>query len=74
MGNIDKRNRFEEEIFSYKITKDKKVFIYSQGKQITILSGKASEKFISKIEVADHKEAQLIMATHMSFEHCGYSK
>lgn len=62
MGNIDKRNRLEEEIFSYKITKDKKVFIYWQRKQAAVLTGKMSEKFISKVQLADSKEAQLLMA------------
>jgi len=62
MNPIDKRNRFEEEVFSYKINKDNKVFIYWQGKQVMILVGKDSEKFLSRIQTADFKEAQLIMA------------
>lgn len=28
MGEIDKRNRLDEEYFSYKVSKDKKVFLY----------------------------------------------
>ncbi|MFD1206468.1 MULTISPECIES: hypothetical protein [Sporosarcina] len=62
MNRIDKRNRFDEEIFTYKLTKDKKVFIYYKGKLVTTLAGKASEKFLSKIQLADFKEAQLLMA------------
>jgi hypothetical protein len=62
MSNIDKRNKLDEEVFTYRITKDNKVFISWQGKQITILSGKVIEKFISKIQLASFKEAQLIMA------------
>lgn len=31
-NNIDKRNVLDEELFSYKITKDKKVMIYWFGK------------------------------------------
>lgn len=62
MSNIDKRNRFDEEVFSYKLKKDNKIFIYWQGKQVMILTGKASEKFLSRIQMADFKEAQLIMA------------
>lgn len=62
MGEIDKRNKLDEEYFSYKISKDKKVFLYWYNKQVKILVGKESEKFISKIENADSKEAQLIMA------------
>ena len=59
---IDRRNILEEEVFTYKITKDKKVFISWHGKQVTTLSGKKSEEFIDKIEDADFLEKQLIMA------------
>lgn len=62
MDNVDKRNKFEEEIFSYKISKDKKVFIFWNQKQVMILKGKESEKFLSKVTTADEREAQLIMA------------
>ncbi len=62
ISNIDKRNRLDEEIFTYKQTKDNKVFIYWMGKQVTILSGKHSEKFMERIANTDFKEAQLIMA------------
>lgn len=62
LDNIDKHNRLEEEPFSYKISKDNKVFIFWEGKQVKILKGKESEKFISKIANADEFELQLIMA------------
>ncbi|MCL2169455.1 MAG: hypothetical protein FWB74_05450 [Defluviitaleaceae bacterium] len=60
--NIDKRGILDDEIFSYRITKDKKVFISYEGKQVTTLSGKKADEFIRKIENAKVKEAQLIMA------------
>ena len=28
MGNVDKRNRLDEEVFTYSVTKDHKVFIH----------------------------------------------
>ncbi|MDR2183699.1 MAG: hypothetical protein LBE55_05950 [Clostridiales bacterium] len=59
---IDKRNILDEEIFTYRITKDKKVFISYEGKQVTALSGSKAGKFISDIAGANGKEAQLIMA------------
>jgi len=62
MSNIDKRGVLDEEIFSYRVNKDKKVFISYEGKQVTILSGKKAEMFIAKISEADGKEAQLVMA------------
>lgn len=63
MGNIDKRKRLEEEVFTYKITKNNLVFIDYNGKHVTTLKGKEAEKIIKKIEQAatDH-EVQLILA------------
>jgi hypothetical protein len=62
LGEVDKRNKLDEEFFSYRVSKDNKVFIYWHEKQVMILKGKDSEKFLSRIENADSKEAQLIMA------------
>jgi hypothetical protein len=62
VGEIDKRNKLDEEPFSYKVSKDNKVFIYWCGKQITIMKEKESDKFLSRVNNADSKEAQLIMA------------
>ena len=61
---VDKRGRLETEVFTYKITKDKKVFISCQGhsKPVAILKGRRAEDFIALIKNADGKEAQLIMA------------
>jgi hypothetical protein len=63
LGNVDKRNRLDEEIFTYEITKNRKVFISWKGRMVTTLSGKEAEKFITRIQsAATPKEAQLIMA------------
>jgi len=62
MNNIDKRNRLSEEVFTYKKMKDNKVFIYWKGRQVSILTGKASDKFLKSIEGKDHLETQLVMA------------
>jgi len=62
MSLIDKRGILDEEVFAYRINKDKKVFITYEGKQVTILSGSKAEKFIADIGGADCKDAQLIMA------------
>jgi len=61
-NHVDKRGILDEEVFSYRITKDRKVFISYHGKQVTALSGNRAEAFISEIEDAEGKEAQLIMA------------
>ncbi|MGH4122828.1 MAG: hypothetical protein ACREV6_07855 [Clostridium sp.] len=62
MNEIDKRNKLDEEFFSYKVSKDNKVFVFWYGKQVLILKGKESEKFLAKIQNANSKEAQLILA------------
>ena len=62
MGSVDKRGVLDEEIFAYRVTKDKKVFISYEGKQVITLSGKKADEFIAKIQNAVGKEAQLIMA------------
>ena len=59
---VDKRGILNEEIFTYRISKDNKVFISYQGQQVTTLSGRQAEQFITKINGAVGKEAQLIMA------------
>lgn len=59
---VDKRGILDEEVFTYRVTKDKKVFISYHGKQVTTLSGRKAEDFIVDIEEADGKDAQLIMA------------
>jgi hypothetical protein len=59
---VDKRGILDGDVFTYRITKDKKAFISYEGKQVTALSGKKAEDFITKIQNAEGKEAQLIMA------------
>lgn len=59
---VDKRGVLDEEVFAYRVSKDHKVFISWHGKQVTILSGIEAEKFLGRIDGADRKQAQLIMA------------
>ena len=63
MGNIDKRKRLEEEVFTYRVTKNNMVFINYHGKEVTTLKGKEAEKIIKRIEqAATEHEVQLILA------------
>ena len=62
MINIDKRNKFSKEIFTYRVNKDGKVFIYYEGKQVLILKGKEAKKFLEKIDGLDSRNAQVVMA------------
>jgi hypothetical protein len=62
LHRVDKRGKLEEQPFTYRITKDGKVFIYWHGRQIMILKGESAKKFIASIEQADSQQAQLLMA------------
>ena len=59
---VDKRDKLDTDVFTYKITKDNKVFIVWKGKQVTTLRGGKADDFICAIHKATGKEAQLIMA------------
>ncbi|WP_259415985.1 hypothetical protein [Bacillus toyonensis] len=63
MKNTDRRNRLDDRMFHYRITKNNIVLIEYCGKQIMILKGNDAEKFLNKINHANNdKEQQLIMA------------
>ncbi len=62
MDQIDKKNRFDEEVFSYRATKDGKIFLFWHGKQVMLLKGPKAQKFLEDVSNADQKEAQLVMA------------
>jgi hypothetical protein len=59
---IDKRNKLDEEVFSYRVSKEGKVSIYWHSKQVMILKGQQAQKFIAKIANLDGVAAQLTMA------------
>ena len=51
-----------DDAFSYRTTKDGKVFISWHGRQVTILKGREAGRFISEIESLNAEQAQLLMA------------
>ena len=59
---IDGRNRLAEEIFSYRVSKDQKVFLFWNGKQVKILKGQEAQKFLKRITGLDPYQSQLVMA------------
>jgi hypothetical protein len=61
MGEIDKRGKLDEAFFSYQQTKDGRVLLYWYDKHVKTLAGKEAQKFASRIEGLDGKEAQLVM-------------
>ena len=62
MGTIDKRGKLLEKPFSFRTTKDGKLFIHWHERQNMVLKGSSAEKFISSIDKTDSQQAQLIMA------------
>jgi hypothetical protein len=62
MNSIDKRGKLKEEPFTFRITKEGKVFIHWHGKQVMILKGSAADKFRDAVAKAEPEQAQLIMA------------
>jgi hypothetical protein len=48
--------------FSYRASKDGKVFIAWHGKTVTTLKGREAARFLSKVESGDEHAAQQLMA------------
>jgi hypothetical protein len=58
----DARNRFEEDIFTYRVTKEGKVLISWQGRIVTTVAGKDAVKLVSRLDAADRREVQHLLA------------
>ena len=62
MGNVDKRNRLDEEVFAFRLGKDGRVVITWYDKAVKTLVGAEAARFLQRIEGLEGKEAQLVMA------------
>jgi hypothetical protein len=64
MEDIDKRGVLKEAIFDYQMTKDGKVLLFWNGKQVKMLAGKEADKFSARMADLEPEslDAQLIMA------------
>jgi len=62
LPNIDKRNTFDEDVFTYRTTKDGKVFISYNGMQAKILKGKEAQKLLKRLDGLDRRAVQLTLA------------
>lgn len=58
---VDARGVLEDEVFSYRATRDK-VLISWRGRQVTVLKGPAAAKFLDSIAGLEGQAAQLVMA------------
>jgi len=64
MEDIDKRGVLKEANFDYQMTKDGKVLLFWNGKQVKMLAGKEADKFSARMADLEPEslDAQLIMA------------
>ena len=62
MSDVDKRDKLADEPFAYRVSKEGKVFIYWQGRQVMILKDRPAQKFLVQVAQADTRQAQLVMA------------
>ena len=62
MPDIDKRGKLDDEVFSYQVTKDGRVLIYWYEKQVKTLAGADAQRFLSRIDGLEGKDAQLVLA------------
>lgn len=62
MNSIDNRTRLDQQVFSYRATKDGKVLITWHGKLIMTLNDEKARKLLAQIDGADEKTTQLALA------------
>ena len=58
----DARNRFDEDVFTYRVTKDGKVLIWWEGRIVTTLVGRRAQQLIARLDAADRREVQHLLA------------
>jgi hypothetical protein len=58
----DARYRFDEDVFNHRVTRDGKVLISWQGRLVTTVAGKAADQLIDRLERADRRETQHLLA------------
>ena len=62
MTSIDKREKLEEEPFSFKVYKNLKMQIFWNNQPVMLLKPSEAQKFLKKIEHLQGKDVQLILA------------
>ena len=62
MSPVDERNRLDEKPFEYQVFKNKSVQIFWMGKPVMLLKDNQALDLIGKLEKAEGKEIQLILA------------
>ena len=58
----DARDRFDEDVFSWRRTKDGKVLISIEGRLVTTVAGAQARKLLARLDGADRLEVQHLLA------------
>lgn len=58
----DTRNRFDQDVFTHRITKDGRVLISWQGRVVTTVAGARARKLIEQLDRGDRREVQHLLA------------
>jgi len=62
LGEIDKRGRLDDEIFSYQVTKDGRVRLFWYERQVKTLAGDEAQKLLKKLDGLEGHDLQLALA------------
>jgi hypothetical protein len=62
VDQVDKSDTLDDDIFSYRESKDGKVFISWYGRPVMTLKGGQARTFLQRVAGADGRAAQLAMA------------
>ena len=60
--DIQRYDQLDDECFSYRATKDGKVFISWHGRIVTAMKGARAQRFLEDIDSLTGRDAQLVMA------------
>jgi hypothetical protein len=58
----DARDPFDEDVFTYRVTKDGRVLISRQGRIVTTIAGSDAARLIARLDGADRREVQHLLA------------
>lgn len=61
---IDARGRLEDEPFGHRLTKDGRVLVSFEGRQVTVVAGRRAQRLVTELRAAeaDAARVQLLLA------------
>ncbi len=62
MSPIDERNRLDENPFDFMVYKNRNVQIFYKGRPVMLLKDRSAQDLAEKLDRAEGKEVQLILA------------